>query len=357
MELAAKRLEGTSIGRRGKIAQVNCRNSNSKRTCYEHEIKSYDSCPIFDFSPDSSPKQHYERSFSEESIISHVVERTLKGIAYLRTPKEIEEFKYGDRLMKYKLIIKTRMDSSLAETAMDLLRMTYHRLASIAVDLTGSQDTETEQHAKRTDSVTLYNTVDNSEIELQGDHSLHSISAFILDNYFSGIAQLDSDTPSYAMERHLPLVWIFIDPNDVSQLKLIESLQPIAKQYNDKFTFGQFDIAHWPYTDLGAPTFVPDIIVEFRPYRGDLTSTNYRYPPGSQFTPDDFKALLDNAISQSLPPFIKSEPIPEAPTHALKVVVLDPHKDALVHFYPLLVGDHRIQKNRGSTKESAHQEL
>lgn len=345
---AAEKLSTTPQDKLVKIGEIDCTEDGSKALCSKYNVRGYPT--LLGFTKDMKSVE-YDDGRTTDAIVAHVLGAVLPPVTIIKTAQDLTEFQTGP--MDLKLIITTsdgeegKVGKIVHEVAKSL-----RKIVSIGLDISkqGGGD-DSDDNDVDTAVVTLHRTFDEPTIVYNpkthgGAISTTTLTQFVQKYSLPLIGDIGPHNYKKYVDRNLPLVWIFIDPEDKGQVDTVEALKPIAEKFGDVLSFAKVDGKKWAKhaKSFGLESSTPGIVIENR-----TSKKKFLYPtptPTTPFTPTAFETFIQQYKDGKLSPAIKSEPIPEGGVqHQLQLpittvvgktyqdIILDESKDVFVKFY------------------------
>lgn len=263
----------------------------------------------------------------------------------ITTEAELDTFKALPNSLK--LLIRTKIGSEL-ETKINEVAQKLRRVVTVGIIDSEKIGASTEP----TQKITLLRTFDEPVVVLEAAEGIgedkittEMVTKFVNANSLPLIGEIGPHNFKKFLSRKMPLMWIFINPDDEYQVEMVEkTLKPLAKSVQEKLLFARLDGKKWAKhaNSFGLTSSTPGIVIE-----DQESGKKFLFPfeknddSKEKFTLDTITAWVKKYQAGELTPDVKSEPIPteeekaqSAVTkivgHTFEKIILESNKDILV---------------------------
>jgi len=171
-----------------------------------------------------------------------------------------------------------------------------------------------------------------------GDLAEEPLAEFLAGESFPLVGEIGPENYQSYLERELPLVWFFLEPDTQVTKDLLVAARTVAANFKNQLSFVHLDGIKWAdhAKNFGVKGKPPGMVIEDRD-----TGKNYVYPSGDGHTAEALQAWVQRFVDGSLEATVKTQEIPEKNDGPVKIVVgksfqdvvMDDSKDVFVEFY------------------------
>ncbi|KAI9207178.1 disulfide isomerase 1 protein [Polychytrium aggregatum] len=312
-EVAATTLKEQNI----KLAKVDC--TTEADICEEQKVQGYPTLKVFRHA-DSIP---YKGPRKSDGIVSFMKKQALPALSVLEADG-VKEFAASDRIV---LVANFKSKTSDAYKAYEAVAEAHRNeyLFGVTID------------AKGEDSLTLYKTFDEGKDEFDGKFTSEDILSFVKANSIPLMDEISPENYASYVESGVPLGYLFYGSKEQRE-EFGPAVEKLAKKHKGKVSFVYCDGAKFGghAKNLNLKGEWPGFVIQ-------NTQDHTKYPFDESLTigGDEFAKYLDDFVSGTLEPSLKSQEIPETNDEPVKVVVgknyqdivLNEANDVLIEFY------------------------
>lgn len=289
------------------LAKVDC--SASKVICRQYKISGYPDVRFF--SPDGKNVE-YDEGRSVDAVVNFITTMTSDPITFITTAEEKIKFLNGPTSTKLLLEVPTKTAPGVKsfESAAPELR----KIAGACGVFYSS--------TIKTPKLTFFRKFDEEEVvfkaETIDDKTLtaKALTAFVQEHALPIVGELTPNVYKKYVAKKLPIVWIFIDKDEDSQVAALQDiLKPVLSKHKKAVVGGWLDGVKWNghAKSFGLESSTPGIVIEDKTNGNEDKPKRYVYPK-DEITEEDFAAFVEAFVAKKLTPHVKSQPKPEKET-------------------------------------------
>jgi len=187
-------------------------------------------------------------------------------------------------------------------------------------------------------TIVLYRSFDEPSVTFSGERNAEALIHFIKQESFPLIGEIGPENYQQYVERELPLIWLFVEPDTEETKTLLKDAETIAKTVKGRLSFVHLDGKRWAShaKNFGLSGETPGIAIEDR-----TGHKKFVFPESDKPTFTALNDFVKNWADGTLSATLKSQDPPESNDEPVKVIVgktfndivMDPTKDVLVEFY------------------------
>ena len=187
------------------------------------------------------------------------------------------------------------------------------------------------------DGVTIvaFKKFDTPQVTFADELDAEKLTAFLHTEAMPLFGEIGPETYKKYVDRKLPLVYFFVDPNDVTEKAAIEAGKAVAAEFKGKLSLCSIDgVQYAKHGESLGVKATPMVVLH------DMVK-NKKYLTAQVTSADELRSFFSKWEAGTLIAHVKSEEIPERGTDAVQTLVgknfesvaFDKTKDVLVEFY------------------------
>lgn len=320
-ELAAKTLAGEVD-----LAKVDC--TLNRPLCEKYEVKGFPTLILF--RKDRS-FELYEGEREADAIVTYLKKQNRPAYVALHDEKELAEFSRRHFVAIAWLQQDMGIDFDHFVAVANALRNDCEFGVVIEPDLIGGRSLP---------AMTVFRDFDEHQVNYHGEFSEQSLRDFLRDAHFPLVGAIGPANYTKYIERGLPLLWLFLDPQQSdASAEIIAAARAVAQEFRDKVSVVTVDGMQWRQhaKSLGVQG-IPGAVVQ-------VVQSNENFVL-SESLASSLSPHVAGVLNGSVRSTVKSQEIPKQPEG--KVVVLvgknfeqvtrDPTKTVFVLFFAAWCG-------------------
>lgn len=301
-----------------KLAKVDC--TENQEACEQYEVKGFPTVLFFK----NGVQREYTGQRTADSIVEWTQARSGPRVASLANDEERSNF-VSQKSGSVYLIGEFPADSEALKVFNELANSPAAEEWLFA-HVVGDKNT-----------VTLHRPFSSEDITSDKVDSAENLLAWANENAYPYVGEV-SEQYVRMTKRGLPMVLLFVDDSDKGNVDTVLAwAEPLAKAGYGKASWayvGQSFHARLP--QMGASgDVIPTVVI--------IDNLGHKWPfdESQELNADNVEKFVAGVLDGSIPPYFRSEPVPETNDEPVKVVVgktfeeivMDADKDVLVEFY------------------------
>jgi len=325
-EKAAHDLEGKAV-----LAKVDC--TAEAATCSKFDVKGYPSIKVF---RKEGTHSEYPAGRTASDIVKFMSKQNAPAYVELSDETAVDAFLSGKEVAVAGFF--DSLDDAPAQAFIKVakaLRNDYN----FAVVTTNAASLAAKHGDAQLPAVVVGKPFDGEDDAVfAGDFAADALTSFIKAEAFPLVGKIGPENYQKYVERSLPLVWLFVDPNAAATKDVLATARTVAAGVKGKVSVVNLDGVRWAdhAKNFGVKWKPPGCVIEDRD-----KGKNFVFPENSEFSADVLSNFVNSYLDGSLKANLKSQEIPADNSGPVKVlvgknfdaIVLDETKDVLVEFY------------------------
>ncbi|KAG2141741.1 thioredoxin-like protein [Suillus bovinus] len=317
-----------------KLAKVDC--VDQADLCQSHGVQGYPTLKIFRH---GEPTE-YSGPRKADGIINYMLRQDLPAVSAV-TASNLTEFQNADKLVVLAYVSTTAKApapefSATAEKLRDeyLFGITSDAAAIAAAGVTPP-------------AIVVYRNFDEHATEYPYPPSAATtaeLEAWVQQLAIPILGEVNGETYAMYAGSGKPIAYLFLDPTDGKKDETIAALKPVAAKYRGKVNFVWLDATkfgdHAKALNLAEPKWPSFVIQNIE------EQLKYPYDQNKPLEAEAVSAMVGEYLAGTLPPKLKSQPIPESQNESVFTLVsdqfdevaYDESKDVFIEFYATWCG-------------------
>lgn len=316
------------------LAKVDCSADENRPICSRYEVRGFPTVKWFSNGVPSA----YEDARTAAAIINFAKKRTGPASTEL-SAESVSEFTSSNALYVFGLF--SAEDSADFTAFMQFAK--DNRDDFVFAHTFDTATATSVSDSMKTSSIVLVADFASEPIAFEGEFSAESFKAFLSAESFPLVAEINGENFMKFIERGLPLVWLFVDPSEISESvdewgSTLSSAMQVAAEFKGKVSIVYLDGEKFERhkEQMGHSGALPAIMLE-----DSAANKKYKFDVDTAVSAESIRAFLSAFSAGELEAFLKSEEIPENNQEPVTIVVGknfdqvvgDVSKDRFVEYY------------------------
>jgi protein disulfide-isomerase A1 len=282
------------------LADCDCTDEANKAVCAKYGIKGFPTLKIFDGIDSLDTPVDYAGQRTKESIVVTMKKAARPAFSVTETTEEFDA-------------IVADPDNSIV-VALYNAEGTDNTFESIATKLKNVysfvivKDSETAAaHGVSEGGIFVHRDFDEGVEYTYENLQEGELSAFLTAESFPPLGEIGPDNYKAYVDRGLPIVWCFFDPEDGEKEAIFETYIEVAKANKGKLSFVKLDGVQWAkHAESYGVTKIPAVVIDTPEKKRYIYDNTRAHRSASKFG-----GFVEQYHAGELEPFVKSEPVPE----------------------------------------------
>jgi protein disulfide-isomerase A1 len=300
---AAHELHGTAS-----LGDLDCTDEANKQVCAKYGIKGFPTLKIFDGVGTLDSPSEYQGQRTKESIVATMKKAAKPAISVVDSEEAFNAVTNDpDNSIVVALYHADGEHAAFGEIAAQL----KNQFTFVIVSDTATADA----HGASAGGVLVHRDFDEA-VAYSGEIEHDSLKSFLVAESFPPLGDIGPENYKDYVDRGLPIVWCFFEPNGEDNEAIFATYTAVAKQAKGELSFVKLDGEKWKkHAEQYGVTANPSVVIEV-----DKKKYIYDHTRAHQ-SETEFGNWVQQYRDGELEPFVKSEDIPESQDEPVFVLV------------------------------------
>ncbi|OLY79234.1 Protein disulfide-isomerase [Smittium mucronatum] len=305
------------------LGKIDC--TESKVVCDKYKIQGYPTLFVFN----KGENLEYKGNRKSDGIVSYMIKQSQPALSEV-TSANFDDFSKSDRVVVISHYKKDSPEQKVFEDLSSTLRDDF------VFGYTYDDELASSKLGKDKPSITVFKSFAEPEV-YSGKFEENQITKFLNLAAVEVLAEISGENYNQFMKSGLPLGFLFYEGQEMKD-KLHSKLLEASSKFRDNFHYVFIDAAK--YGDMAKSMDLKPKWPAFA-FQNQNTRLKHLMPQDQEINAENLEKFSKGVVDGSIPPTIKSEPVPkENPGPVMNVVansfeqiVMDVSKDVLIEFY------------------------